>query len=90
MLFLILFSLLSLKANPTWSPWLPCIDHVAWDARGNIVPAPGEEQIGSIVASDGIMDSDSDDDTDSDSDSDSDDDSDSDSERDSESDSDSG
>jgi hypothetical protein len=41
---LMLLSLLSLKADPQWASWVPCIDHVAWDRNGRLIPVDGQQQ----------------------------------------------
>lgn len=46
LVWLILLSLLSLKADPQWAAWVPCIDHIAWDRDGRLVPVDGQQQQG--------------------------------------------
>jgi hypothetical protein len=48
LVWLILLSLLSLKADPQWAAWVPCIDHIAWDRDGRLVPVDGQQQQGWI------------------------------------------
>jgi hypothetical protein len=44
LVWLMLLSLLSLKADPQWAAWVPCIDHIAWDRNGRLVPVDGQQQ----------------------------------------------
>lgn len=46
LVWLILLSLLSLKADPQWAVWIPCIDHISWDRDGRLVPVDGQQQQG--------------------------------------------
>jgi hypothetical protein len=44
LVWLLLLSLLSLKADPQWAAWVPCFDHIAWDRNGRLVPVDGQQQ----------------------------------------------
>jgi hypothetical protein len=46
LVWLMLLSLLSLKADPQWAAWVPCIDHIAWDRNGRLVPVDGQQRQG--------------------------------------------
>jgi len=45
-------SLLSLKADPQMAVWVPCIDHVAWDQNGHLIPVEGQRWIGALSEGD--------------------------------------